>query len=689
MLARFFSSVINATLENPALSLTDPRSWADTFSSTKSKSGIAVDELNALEIPAVWQAVSLISGDVASLQLNVYRRLPEDDREVADYHAAQTIVSTEANEDTSAFEFWRRLMVHALLWGNGYAWINRDEYGEPIELINLLPDRTTPQWDHSGLYYLTEVYGELEAIHKSNIFHLKGLSLEGGIGQNLITKARNSLGLAMAADGFASKFFAQGCAAGGVLVVPPGMKDEAAEKLAKSFQARFTSEDNWFRIAVLRDGARFEKTTIEPEHGQMSELREGQVREIARLFCIPPAKLGLSDSVSYNSQEQSQLGYLQSTLNHWLCAIRGEANMKLLSVPERRNNTHYFEHNLSNFIEIDTKTLNEVLANQLEHEVISPDEWRRKINLPKRPDGRGDQYKNPNTTPSVPVVEPSQPQADQLSMLNDLVRVFIENSAKLVKDGRDGIDGKNGSDGVNGKDGKDGTPGRDGRDGKDGAPGPVGPQGAPGINGLDANASEAIDAARQILSAPWLTSEINRVAGRICNAAREKAKSPSKFLEWLDAKALNQRADFAQIVRPALVMGRNEAKFAEVEQEFFNGLFSRLAPLIDPPYKQSDLVANVEKACLEFESGIAARLVNMVQGTQPIEPRNETPPAPPQINVTVNVPELKQPTIVAENHITVEAPLPAPPVSMEREVVEYDEMGRIRRTVERPMEEGQ
>ena len=72
----------NTSLENPAISLEDPEAWEAIGGSSKAESGVTVNHHTALTSAAVWQAVSIISGDLASMPLNVYQSLPEGGRDI-------------------------------------------------------------------------------------------------------------------------------------------------------------------------------------------------------------------------------------------------------------------------------------------------------------------------------------------------------------------------------------------------------------------------------------------------------------------------------------------------------------------------------------------------------------------------------------------------------------------------------
>lgn len=393
----------HGSLENPAVSLDDPAAWGALSGGHAADSGETVNHHSALSLAPVFQAVSIISGDAAAVRMRLYKQRPSGDKEPAQGDERDFVVHRRANPDTSAFEFWRRLMTHALLYPGGYAWIRWPKYyGGRLELYNLCPDRTGPAWDRNGrMFYVTEIDGELEPLQKDEVFHLKGLSLEHCRGLDLIAAARNAIGLALAAEKFGSRFFKHGAHAGGILEIPAAVTERAADQLEQGFRSRLGA-DQWFRTVILRDGAKFHQTTVDAERSQLHQLREDQVRDVARFFNLPPYKLGVADSQSYNSVEQAQLHYLTGTLWHWLRAIIGEAELKLLLESELRAGTHLFEHDAEDVALPDVKTREEILEIRRRNEIISANEWRQKIGLSRRADKGGDEYANPNTKSGAP-----------------------------------------------------------------------------------------------------------------------------------------------------------------------------------------------------------------------------------------------------------------------------------------------
>ena len=63
-----------ASVENPSVSFNDADFWEDLGPGTQT--GVNVSHTSALKYSPVWSAVSLISGSVAKLPLQLYRKTP-------------------------------------------------------------------------------------------------------------------------------------------------------------------------------------------------------------------------------------------------------------------------------------------------------------------------------------------------------------------------------------------------------------------------------------------------------------------------------------------------------------------------------------------------------------------------------------------------------------------------------------
>ena len=376
-----------ATPENPSFNLNDPAAWDAFDAGPPSASGIPVTHDTAMKLAAVWQAVSMISGDVAKLYLELYRVDDEGTRTRDESHPAYNMVRWDANDETPAFQFWRTAMVHSLIWGNSYSYIDRNGRGDPIGLYTLLPDRTTPERQNGRVVYVTETTNPagspwMRTIPARDVLHVRGMSANGISGLDLVRYAKDAYGTALAVEGFQAKYFRNGIRTGGILMLPREMSEKARNKIEEGFQKTHAGPDNWFKTVILRDGAKFEKSQESLRDSQMVELDEQLVRKVARTFNLSPSRLGLADSVSYNSKAEDNQSYLDTTLSHWLTAITSECRKKLLSQANRDAASHCFEHDTTVLLRLNALSRYQVYAMAKQNKIMTTNEIRKLENMP-------------------------------------------------------------------------------------------------------------------------------------------------------------------------------------------------------------------------------------------------------------------------------------------------------------------
>lgn len=411
-----------ASIEDPSSSIWDV---LRDFGSTGSASGENVNPRSAMSIPALYQAVTKISGDVAKLPLAVYGRKADGGRKLLrDHHAFKRInLIGMANEEISSFKFWRRLMVGALIWNNGYAWIDKNGRGEVLGLYNLLPDRTAPCRIKGQLWFTTEVNGKLVALPGDEVLHIEGPSLDAFQGENLVKLFRDLIGQSLAKRKFGSRFFRNSMTAGGVLGVPPGAKPEAVAKVQAGLREKYSNTDNAFKTLVLRDGYKWFSTQIDPQKAQMVEWTEQDAREIARVFNMKAGMLSVEGSTSYNADEMAIRDYYDSTLSHWLIQIRCEGNAKLRTEQEKADDSTYLDYITNALLWADAKTRSEIANTGIINGRFSPNETRAWENL--NPYEGGDSFYQPLNVQPIGTA--------QASAARDLAEATIKRAQNRIK----------------------------------------------------------------------------------------------------------------------------------------------------------------------------------------------------------------------------------------------------------------
>lgn len=312
-----------------------------------SSSGKVVNERTAMQMTAVYSCVRILSEAIAGLPLFVYKYGDDGSKDKYLDHPLWRVLHDEPNPEMTSFVFRETMMNHLLLTGNAYAQIIRNARGDVVALYPLMPDRMTVDRDSQGrLYYryrkssddAPEVSRNKPSdviLAPSDVLHILGLGFDGQVGYSPIAMAKNAVGLAIAAEEYGAKFFANGAAPSGVLEHPGTIKDP--ERIRQSWQSTFGGSVNSNKIAVLEEGLKYTPIAISPEQAQFLETRKFQINEIARIFRVPPHMLADLEKSSFSNIEQQSLEFVKYTLDPWVVRWEQAMNKSLLLESEKRD----------------------------------------------------------------------------------------------------------------------------------------------------------------------------------------------------------------------------------------------------------------------------------------------------------------------------------------------------------------
>lgn len=283
---------------------------------------------------AVHTCVSLIAESIASLPLLTYRRLDPDRRErVAETNDTPgprswpnriaRMLHYTPNPEMTSQELWETALGHLLLWGNAYLNVVRVN-GRPIGLWPLRPDCMEIERDDQKVriyrYYLHSENRYVN-LRPADIMHIRGMSLDGVLGISPITVARTAVAISKNAEKHASRLWTQGGAPPGLLIADPPLKgapDQQQEQLRllrDGYTEMTGGLDNAHRVGVL-SGVKWQQVGMNLDDAQFLETRKFQLHDIARLYRVPPYKVGITEpgAVSYASVEQQAIEFVTDTL---------------------------------------------------------------------------------------------------------------------------------------------------------------------------------------------------------------------------------------------------------------------------------------------------------------------------------------------------------------------------------------
>jgi HK97 family phage portal protein len=287
---------------------------------TASEAGVPVDESNAMKLNAVYASILLISDTISTLPVDCFIRRNGDRYPFR----PQPAWVQKPDVDLLKSEHYQQVLVSLLLDGNSFTRIYRDSNGDVANLVVLDPTKVTVNRTERTreLYYVYNEDGS-RPIRKDEMIHITEIRKAGADrGVSRVTELKDNLGLGLALQSFASRFFSQGAVTAGIIETASDLTAEQSKNLADNFNLRHKGSSKAHKVGILTGGAKFVRTGVNPDEAQMIDSQRFSVEQIARIFRIPPHMLGITTGgMSYNSVEQQNINFVQHTLRSYIAKL--------------------------------------------------------------------------------------------------------------------------------------------------------------------------------------------------------------------------------------------------------------------------------------------------------------------------------------------------------------------------------
>jgi HK97 family phage portal protein len=309
-----------------------------------SSSGMVVNERTAMCVSAVYSCVGLIAGAVSGLTVDVFDhssergRLPIDPRkDKSQAGKVWWLLNEQPYESVSSAVFWEWLISSLLLQGDAFAVIRRHSARspeiiafEPVHPIDVGVMRDPA--DPKRLLYSVRSFetGHIEAVSQDDMLHVPGLGFDGFRGMPVVRyAARSAIGIALAADEYQAKFFANGARPDFVFKTDKPMQPAQIEALRTQWMEQHGGPNNARLPGVLTGGLSIEKLSMSAEDAQLISTRNFQVVDIARIFGVPPHMVGEDGGGVGKTVESLGRQFAQYTLKRHLRKFEIEIGRKV------------------------------------------------------------------------------------------------------------------------------------------------------------------------------------------------------------------------------------------------------------------------------------------------------------------------------------------------------------------------
>lgn len=299
---------------------TDRSPWGNFFFEPvgmRSGSGVRVTGASALGLPAVYACIRVKAESFAVLPFVLYRPKVGGGRTRVTDHWLYRLFAKKPNRFQTPFEWREMLEGHLSLRGNAFCEIVPDGQGGIAELMPLHPDRMKIELLDNGSYRYryTDQSGKTILFRRDEIWHLRGLSSDGYMGMSPIELAREAIGEGLSMQAYSSRFFANDAKPGGGWIEYPGtFADKATKKTFRESWQEMQGGANRGKVAVLERGMKFHELAMNNKDSQFIEARAAKDEEIARIWRIPPHKVGILARSTNNNIEQQAIEFWQDCM---------------------------------------------------------------------------------------------------------------------------------------------------------------------------------------------------------------------------------------------------------------------------------------------------------------------------------------------------------------------------------------
>ena len=331
---------------------------------------VAVSTVSALTHAASSACIDTLASSVSSLPIDVVRAV--EDVRVPVSPTPQLVRKPSALVEQ---DVWLYQVMHSLLTdGNAFGYVTgygQGGYPTGVDLIS--PDLVGLRAiDGEGRPYVV-IDGTRELLYpQGDVWHVPGKFVKPGtpFADSPIERAKGTIGAAIAARDFGSRFFGEGGHPTALVSSDQALTPEQADGIKAAVMRALRPGSR--EPLVMGSGLSWEQIQVAPDDSQFIDLQRFCNEEAARFWRVPPAMIYAAtsgQSVTYANVSQADMAYLKHSLEPHLVRIE-RALTALLPPPQ------FVRFNRSAFLRSDPVTRSEVVDRRLRNSTLTVNEAR-------------------------------------------------------------------------------------------------------------------------------------------------------------------------------------------------------------------------------------------------------------------------------------------------------------------------
>ncbi|HFK1517126.1 TPA: phage portal protein [Bacillus cereus] len=357
--------------------------------------GMTVNENTVTQIATAGACLDLIVKTVSGLPINLHKENADGSIEKKQTDKRVFLLNDE-NET-----FMKGLVKDYLLHGQAFLYKRYDVktvLGEPMKSLKELnylsaKDVAIVNKYHDGIkhthaeYQLTTFTGQYVGTDERKIFHSDELlrvinnPLNDFEGEGLLVRGDKLFKQALAEMEYTNGIYDRGALPLGILKTTARLSQTAIERLRGAWASLYGGVKNSAKTVILEEGMDYQALSMNPNEIQMNETMSRTDSKICTLFGVPESLISTKAN-KYNSVEQNSLHFLKHTIAPILIDIEKVLNKDLLTEKEKLQG-FYFRFDTSELLRATEKERTESIALGLEKGLLTINEARAKLDLPK------------------------------------------------------------------------------------------------------------------------------------------------------------------------------------------------------------------------------------------------------------------------------------------------------------------
>ncbi|EOU1670463.1 phage portal protein [Clostridium perfringens] len=385
--------------EEVGVSLSDSNFW-EKFGI---KLGFSISGKKALKENTVYICTKVRAESIGKLSLKVYK-----EREEYKEHELYYLLKYKPNPLMNSINFWKCIEAQRTLKGNAYAYIERNKKGQVTGIYPIDSDNVTKVIDDNNFlsslskvwYIVIDNKGIKHKLYSDEILHFIGdITLDGLIGIAPLDYLKCTVENGRATQEFVNKFFKNGLSTKGVIQYVGDLDEKAKRTFRKEFESMSNGLENAHSVSLLPLGYQFQPLSLSMADAQFLENSKLTKIEIAAAFGMKSYHLNDLERATFNNLTEQQKDFYITTLQPSLTNYEQEMQDKLFSQYETLKDVRV-EFNVDTILRSDIKTRYESYRIGIQSGFLSPNEVRKKENLPAK-EGGDELLANGNMIPII------------------------------------------------------------------------------------------------------------------------------------------------------------------------------------------------------------------------------------------------------------------------------------------------